>query len=128
MDANYRRASFDSGSLPSRFRSNISGDRYFPLSDFYPSSSNSGRILQSDFSSYATGDSTPNYWIRVPSVSLSDSKSHSKSEPNRKSGTSGTFSYFSPDSPRLRLRRHNQVNVLEIITLVTTFSAKKTVF
>ena len=108
MDANYRRASLDSGSLHSRFRSNISGDRYFPLSDFYPSSSNTGRILHSEISS---DDSIPNYWIRVPSVSLSDSKSHNKSEPNRKSGTTGTFSYFSPDSSRLRLRRYHKVNM-----------------
>ena len=109
MDGNYRRASFDSGSLHSRFRSNISGDRYFPLSDFYPSSSNTGRILQSELSSYGTDESIPNYWIRVPSVSSSDSKSPNKGEPNRKSGTTGTFSYFSPDSPRLRLRRYDQV-------------------
>ena len=104
MDPSDRRASFDSASFHSRFQSSITGNPYFPSSDFYP---DGARIQQSEPSSYGTEDLKSNYWIRLPSERQSESISSSEREGKRKSGTTGTFSYFSPSSPRLR--RYDQV-------------------
>ena len=107
MDANYQRASFDSGSFHSRFQSSITGNRYFPSSGFYPDTVHSGRIRPSEPSSFGTQDFTSNNWIRLPSERQSELNSNSDRERKPKSGTTGTFSYFSPSSPRLR--RYDQV-------------------